>query len=83
VKTVEVSAGAGDIAKLLEQARQEDLIVRLADGSEFLVVAVDDFDHEVAATRRNEKLMAFLDARAQQTQTTSLEDVRQQLGLMD
>jgi hypothetical protein len=81
VKTVEIGVGAVDIARLLEQARQEDLVVRLADGSEFLVVAVDDFDHELAQTRGNEKLMALLEARGRQTQTVGLDDVRRELGL--
>jgi hypothetical protein len=83
VKTVEIASGSLDIATLLEQAREEDLIVRLADGTEFLVVAVDDLDHELALTRGNEKLMAFLDARARQTQTVPLVDVKTQLGLVN
>ena len=66
---------------MLEQARQEDLVVRLADGSEFLLVAVDDFDREVVRTRANEKFMAFLDARAKQEQTVPLDEVRRRLGL--
>jgi hypothetical protein len=81
VKTVEISAGSVDIAGLLEQARQEDLVVRTADGSEFLIVAVDDFDHELARTRGNEKLMALLEARARQTQAVGLDDVKRELGL--
>jgi hypothetical protein len=81
VKTVEIANGSVDIAGLLEQARQEDLVVRLADGSEFLVVAVDGFDHELAKTRGNETLMALLDARARQTQTIRLDDVKRELGL--
>jgi hypothetical protein len=83
VKTVEITSGSVDIAALLAQARQEDLIVRLADGTEFLVVAVDDFDHELALTRGNEKLMSFLDARARQTQTVPLDAVKRQLGLVN
>jgi hypothetical protein len=81
VKTVEIATGSVDIASLLEQARDEDLVVRLADGSEFLVVAVDDFDHELARTRGNEKLMTLLDARARQTQTVGLDAVKRELGL--
>ena len=41
------------------QARHDDLIVRLADGSEFLLVAIDDFDREIARTRANPRLMAL------------------------
>jgi hypothetical protein len=42
--------------------------------------AVDDFDQEVARTRRNEKLMALLDTRAKQTETVTLDEVKRQLG---
>jgi hypothetical protein len=53
-----------DVVSLLEQARDDDLLLRLADGSEFLVVAIDDFDEEIARTRKNPKLRALLEARA-------------------
>ena len=72
-----------EINGLLEQAREEDLIVRNSDGSEFMLVAVDDFDYEIARTRQNEKLMAFLNARASQVATISLEDVKRQLELSE
>ncbi|HEX7379837.1 MAG TPA: hypothetical protein VF278_22115 [Pirellulales bacterium] len=41
----------------------------------------DDFDHEVAATRKSEKLMSFLDRRAAQTERFSMEEVKQRLDL--
>ena len=44
---------------------------------------MDDFDHEIARTRRNEKLMTLLDTRAGQTKTIPLEEVKRQLGLAD
>ncbi|MEX0704446.1 MAG: hypothetical protein WD069_20260 [Planctomycetales bacterium] len=65
----------------MTQARREDIVVQAADGTEFLLTAVDDFDEEIALTRRNEKLMALLDERARQPQTTSLADVKRELGL--
>ncbi len=45
--------------------------------------AIDDFDHEIAQTRRNEELMALLDERAGQTQTIPLEEVKRQMKLGD
>ena len=62
-----ISPQSTEIRELLEQARHEDLIVRAADGSEFMLTAVDDFDEEIARSRRNAKLMAFLDERARET----------------
>ena len=81
MKTIELPHPSTEVAGLLNQARQEDLIVRLADGSEFMLVAIDEFDHEIAATRSNEKLMAFLEARGKQAATIPLDEVKQRLGL--
>ena len=35
---------------MLEQVRGEDIVVKLEDGSEFFLAAIDEFDREVAAT---------------------------------
>jgi len=59
------------------------VIVRLADGSEFILSAIDDFDVEIARTRRNQKLMALVDERAKQTQAIPLDEVKRRLGLSD
>jgi hypothetical protein len=81
MKTITVPPQATEVNALLEQACQEDLVLRSADGREFMLVAIEDFDEEMARTRQNAKLMALLDERAQQTETTPLEEVRKQLGL--
>ncbi len=59
MKTIELPQASPEIANLLDQARADDLIVRLADGSEFLLVSIDEFDNEIARTRANPKLMAM------------------------
>jgi hypothetical protein len=64
-----------------KQAQEEDVLVRAPDGTEFMLTAVDDFDHEIAQTRRNRKLMALLDERGKQKTTISLDEVKRQLGL--
>ena len=81
MKVIDIPPQANEINTLLDQACQEDLLVRSADGREFLLVAVDDFDQEIARTRQNQKLMAFLETRAKQTATVSLDEVKRQLGL--
>lgn len=83
MKTVNVPADATQVISLLDEARNEDSLVRAADGTEFVVSAIDEFDHEIARTRQNAKLMALLDERARQTRTIALPDVKQQLGLSD
>jgi hypothetical protein len=81
MKTVDLPKTAADVIKLLDLARRDDLIVRLADGSEFLLIAIDEFDQEVAKSRNNPRLMALLEARAAQSNTSLLDDVKRQLQL--
>ncbi len=81
MKTIEVPPQSKDVNALLEQARQEDVLVHAADGTAFMLTAIDDFDEEIARTRRNPKLMALLDERSKQTNTVSLAEVKRQLGL--
>jgi hypothetical protein len=81
VKTIDLAQAQPDVARLLEQARSEDLLVRLADGTEFLLVAIDEFDQEIARTRQNPRLMALLEARARQSPTVPLDEVKGRLGL--
>jgi hypothetical protein len=81
MKTIDLPLTPPDVADLLDQAREEDLIVRLADGSEFLLVAIDEFDREIVKGRENPKLRALLESRARQTATIPLDEVKRRLGL--
>jgi hypothetical protein len=83
MKTVNLSNPTNELTALLDQANDEDVVVRLADGREFLLSAVDDFDIEIAQTRQNEKLMALLEERARQTQTLPLDEVKRRLGIAE
>jgi hypothetical protein len=83
VKTITIPPQAAEVNAILAQARDEDVLVRTADGGEFMLTAVDDFDEEIARARRSDKLMALLDQRAKQSQTISLAEVKRQLGLND
>ncbi len=80
MKTVELPEASPELASLLAQASDEDLVVRLPDGREFLVVSIDEFDLEVARTRANPNLMALLEARAKSTETFTLDEARHKLG---
>jgi hypothetical protein len=81
MKTIDLPEVSPDVAMLLDQARDDELILRLGDGREFLVVAIDEIDNEIARTRKNPKLMALLEARAKQTATIPLDEVKERLGL--
>jgi hypothetical protein len=81
MKTVTISKRARGINALLEQARLHNLILRTADGHEFILAEVDDFNREIELTRQNKELMALLDQRARQTKTIPLAEVKAELGL--
>ncbi len=81
MKTIEVTPNEDELNAVLDCAREEDVLVRAADGTQFMVTVIDEFDEEIIRTRRNEKLMAFLEKRAQPTARISSEEVKRSLGL--
>ena len=81
MKTVTLHAPQAEMSSLLEQADNEDVLIQLQDGREFLVVAVDDFGAEIARTRANHELMRLLDERAKQPAAIPLAEVKRRLGL--
>jgi hypothetical protein len=50
MKIITIPQHAAEINALLAQARQEDLLLRSADGCAFILGAVEDFDEEIART---------------------------------
>ena len=81
MKTIPVSKRSRVINVLLKRARRENVILRSADGKEFLLAGLDDFDREIELARGNKALMRLLDARARQSQALSLRTVKTQLGI--
>lgn len=84
MKTITVNKRSQVVKQLLDMARQEDLLLRSEDGDEFMLVAVDDFDWEIAQQRANKKLMRFLDDRfrkARKQKGTPLDEVARRLGV--
>jgi hypothetical protein len=81
MKTVVIPKNSRAINALLEEAREEDVLLQAQDGTRFVLSAVDDFAEEIEAQRRNKKLMKFLDERGKETDCVPLEEVDRQLGL--
>ena len=81
MKTIPVSRRARSLYAILDSARQENLILSLPDGTEFILAEIDSFDHEIELTRQNQQLMSLLEQRAKQTKRVSLAEARKLLGL--
>jgi len=67
------------ITGIPKQAQEENLILRTADGREFVLAEIDDFSREIELTRQNEQLMSLLDSREQEKGTVSLAEARARL----
>ena len=77
MKTVSVSPRSKVLRELLRLAQGTDVIVQSPDGAQFFLTHItnadtfyisngeDDFDAEIAATRKNTRLMKFLDERGE------------------
>jgi hypothetical protein len=81
MKTIDVTKRAHAVNALLDKARHNDVLVRAADGTEFFLTAVDDFDEEIARTSQNKKLMAVLQMRAKAPAALTLEQLRERNGV--
>jgi hypothetical protein len=81
MKTVKVSSRARSLNTLLKQATKENLIIRSLDGREFILAEIDDFDREIALTRKNKQLMRLLDRRGKQKAAISLTEAKAKLGI--
>src|SRR2546426_10178784 len=81
MKTIDVPKRAQALNKLLREAREQNLVLRTADGAEFVVAEIDDFDREIELTRENRDLMQFLDRRARDRKRIPIAKVRRRLGL--
>jgi hypothetical protein len=95
VTTIAVSAKSKTLNELLKKAKRRDLILQSPDGEKFLLSRIkgarsfyvgssNDFAQEVETTRKNKRLMKFLDERRAVAKTkkgTPLEKVRRELGV--
>jgi hypothetical protein len=79
--TITIPRNSRTVSALLKRARRENVILRSPEGEEFILAEIDDFNREIELTRQNKALMKFLDARARQTETVSLDRAATLLGL--
>ncbi len=97
MKAITISPRAKTLNSLLRKARRRSVILKSSDGEEFVLARVtnmqgfdvggdDDFEKEVEATRKNKRLMKFLDqraARAKGQKHIPIAQLRRQLDLTE
>ena len=77
MKTIDLASAAPTVDQLLKLAIRDNVILRTAEGREFLLAELEDLDEEIESIRRNQELMEFLDQRSQETKRYSLAQVRE------
>ena len=81
MRTIKVSKESRAVNTLLKRARHENVILRSAEGTEFILAEIDDFNREIELTRQNKHLMKLLEGRAKQKASVSLDDAKRILGI--
>lgn len=83
MKTIDLTREILSLGELLDSAGRENVILRTADGREFLLAEMDDFEREVGLVRQNQELMELLEQRSRAERTYTLDQAREALGLQD
>ena len=81
MKTIELTADAPSLHEAVELADEENVIIKTPQGKRFILAELDDFDLEVEQLKNSKEFMAFLDERSKKRGTTSIEELRKELGL--
>ena len=70
-----------DAIKSCLEVRGKRGLLCTADGKEFLLAEVDDFEQEVTLVRQQPELLEFLEQRSHSGRTLTLDEARKALGL--
>lgn len=82
MKTVNLATTPSNLEDLLDLAGKEAVLLKTAEGREFILTEVDDdFDKEIESVRHNRGLLEFLDQRSGEKEALSLKQVRERLKL--
>jgi hypothetical protein len=80
MKTIDLATAAPTLAEVLALANQEDLVLRTAEGKEFVLAELHDMDRELALIGQQKDFMDLLRQRWQEQPRHRLQDVRAMLN---
>ena len=79
MKTIDLAKNKLSLDEALSCARGESLLLRCANGEQFVISLADDFATEVELLRRNHAFLDFLDSCKKDETTVSLEEAERKL----
>ena len=80
MKVIELSQTHASLDEVIDQAQDELVVLRKANGSVFALSHVDEFAVEVELLKGNPEFLALLRQLSEEPATISLEDFRQELA---
>ena len=80
MKVIELGQTHASLDEVVDQAQDELVVLRKADGSVFALSHVDEFAVEVELLKHNPEFMALLRQLSKEPAAISLEDLRQELA---
>lgn len=81
MKTIDLTTEAPTLQELVELADRENVLLKTAQGKQFVLAELDEFELEVTTLKNSQTFLAFLDERSKERATTSIEALRKELGL--
>ena len=79
MKTIDLSEEKVELADVISLARQEPILLLIADGTEFVLALADDFEQEVEMLRHSASFQKFLDERSQAQVKIPLEEIEREI----
>ena len=79
MKTIDLASKALSLDEALSSARGESLLLKCANGEQFVISLADDFSTEVELLRRNHAFLNFLNMCKQEETRLSLEEAEKRL----
>jgi len=79
MKTIDLAKNQLSLDEALRSARGESLLLRCANGEQFVVSLADDFATEVELLRKNHAFLEFLESCKKDETSVSLEEAEKRL----
>ena len=79
MKTIDLAKNQLSLDEALRSARGEPLLLRCANGEQFVVSLADDFATEVELLRKNHAFLEFLESCKKDETSVSLEEAEKRL----
>ena len=79
MKTIDLAKNNISLDEALRSARSETLLLKCANGEQFVVSVADDFATEVELLHKNHAFLGFLDSCKKDETSVSLEEAEKRL----